>query len=105
MRKVRAPLGPVVLDPVGAALTDDDRERLTHPAVGGVILFARNFSDSTHLAELTGEIEKLREPALLVCVDHEGGRVQRFKGEGFTALPPMRGLGRLWDRDRDAARE
>jgi len=95
----------VVLDPVGAALTDDDRRRLVHPAVGGVILFARNYSDSAQLSALTEEIEKLREPALLVGVDHEGGRVQRFRGEGFTTLPPMRELGRLWDRNREAARE
>jgi beta-N-acetylhexosaminidase len=104
MRKVRRPLGPVILDPLGPALTDDDRERLTHPATGGVILFARNFESPEQLSALTGQIERLREPALLVCVDHEGGRVQRFR-EGFSALPPMRELGRLWDRDRDAGRE
>jgi beta-N-acetylhexosaminidase len=103
MRKVRCPLGPVVLDPVGTALGDDDRKRLTHPAVGGVILFARNYQGPEQLIALTGEIERLREPALPVCVDHEGGRVQRFK-EGFTAIPAMRELGRLWDRNRDAAR-
>ena len=104
MRKVRAPLGPVVLDPVGTALTDEDRKRLVHPAVGAVILFSRNFSDAAQLDALTEDIERLREPALLVCVDHEGGRVQRFR-EGFTAIPPMRGLGKLWDRDRGAARD
>jgi beta-N-acetylhexosaminidase len=103
MRKVRIPLGPVIVDPIGTALTDEDRERLTHPAVGGVILFSRNFSDSAQLVALTEEIERLREPALLVCVDHEGGRVQRFR-EGFTAIPAMRELGRRWDRDRDTAR-
>ena len=104
MRKVRAPLGPVVLDPVGTALTDEDRKRLVHPAAGAVILFSRNFSDPAQLVALTEDIERLREPALLVCVDHEGGRVQRFR-EGFTAIPPMRGLGKLWDRDRGAARD
>ena len=103
MRKVRLPPGPVVLDPAGTALTDEDRERLAHPAVGGVILFARNYENPDQLKNLTEEIERLREPALLVCVDHEGGRVQRFR-EGFTAIPAMRELGRRWDRDRDNAR-
>ena len=103
MRRVKCPLGPVVLDPLGIALTDDDRRRLTHPAVGAVILFARNYAAPEQLKNLVEEIQRLREPALLVCVDHEGGRVQRFK-EGFTAIPPMRELGRLWERDRGAAR-
>jgi beta-N-acetylhexosaminidase len=104
MRKTRAPLGPAVIDVVGTALTDDDRRRLRHPAAGGVILFARNYENPEQLSNLTGEIERLREPALPICVDHEGGRVQRFR-EGFSAIPPMRELGRLWDRDREAARE
>lgn len=103
MRRLRLPLGPLVLDPVGLALTDDDRRRLTHPAVGGVILFAHNYQAPEQLAALTAEISALRTPELLVCVDHEGGRVQRFR-DGFTALPPMRTLGALWDRDRAAAR-
>jgi beta-N-acetylhexosaminidase len=103
MRKVRIPLGPVIVDPLGTALADEDRERLAHPAVGGVILFARNYENPEQLKAMTEEIERLREPALLVCVDHEGGRVQRFR-EGFTAIPPMRELGRRWDRDRDTAR-
>jgi beta-N-acetylhexosaminidase len=103
MRKVRLPLGPVVFDPVGTVLTDDDRRRFTHPAAGGAILFARNYESPEQLIALTDEIERLREPALPICVDHEGGRVQRFKA-GFTAIPPMRELGKLWDRDRDAGR-
>ena len=103
MRKVRLQPGPAVVDVKGLALDDDDRQRLAHPAAGAVILFARNFQDCAQLAALTQEIERLREPALPVCVDHEGGRVQRFR-EGFTALPPMRQLGRLWDRDREAGR-
>jgi beta-N-acetylhexosaminidase len=94
----------VVLDPEGTALTDDDRRRLVHPAAGAVILFARNYESPEQLRALIVEIERLREPALPICVDHEGGRVQRFR-EGFSALPPMRELGRLWDRNRDAARE
>ena len=104
MRKARLALGPAVIDVVGPALTDEDRERLRHPAAGGVILFARNYESPEQLCALTSEIEKLREPALLLCVDHEGGRVQRFR-EGFSTVPPMRELGRLWDRDRAAARE
>jgi beta-N-acetylhexosaminidase len=104
MRKLRLPLGPAVIDVVGEALADEDRNRLRHPAAGGVILFARNYQNPEQLLALTDEIEKLREPALLLCVDHEGGRVQRFR-EGFSAIPPMRALGRLWDRDPAAARE
>src|SRR3954468_4369937 len=76
---------------------------MRHPAAGAVVLFARNYENSEQLAALTADIERLREPALPVCVDHEGGRVQRFR-DGFTAIPPMRTLGKLWDRDRDAAR-
>jgi beta-N-acetylhexosaminidase len=103
MRKVRLPPGPAVIDALGPVLTDEDRERLRHPAAGAVILFSRNYENPEQLAALVEEIKRLREPELLVCVDHEGGRVQRFR-EGFTAIPPMRELGRLWDRDRDAAR-
>ena len=102
MRK-RLPLGPVVLDPTGLALTEDDRKRLLHPAAGGVILFAHNFESCAQLAALATEIRALRTPELLLCVDHEGGRVQRFR-EGFTALPPMRVVGTLWERDREAGR-
>ena len=104
MRKLRLPLGPAVIDVVGPALTDEDRNRLRHPAAGGIILFARNYENPEQLLNLNNEIERLREPALLICVDHEGGRVQRFR-EGFSAIPPMRTLGKLWDRDRDAAQE
>jgi beta-N-acetylhexosaminidase len=103
MRKVRLPPGPAVIDVLGPALTDEDRDRLRHPAAGAVILFSRNYQSPEQLLALTEEIERLREPALPVCVDHEGGRVQRFR-EGFTAIPAMRELGRLWDRDREAAK-
>ena len=103
MRRVKLPLGTVVLDPAGPALTDDDRRRLRHPAAGGVILFAHNYESPGQLLALTGEISRLREPELPICVDHEGGRVQRF-AQGFTAIPPMRRLGVLWDRDRERAR-
>ena len=89
---------PVVLDIAGLALDADDRRRLAHPLTGGLILFARNWQDRRQLTELTVEIKSLR-PDLLVCVDHEGGRVQRFRSDGFTHLPPMRALGELWMRD------
>jgi beta-N-acetylhexosaminidase len=104
MRKVRLPLGPAVIDVVGTGLTDADRDRLRHPAAGGVILFARNYESPEQLISLTDEIERVREPALPICVDHEGGRVQRFRA-GFSIIPAMRELGRLWDRDRSAARD
>ena len=78
--------------------------RIRHPAAGAVILFARNYDNPLQLIALTSEIEKSREPALPICVDHEGGRVQRFR-DGFTAIPPMRTLGRFWDRDRPLGRE
>jgi beta-N-acetylhexosaminidase len=96
------PRGPVVLGVEGLALTDADRARLVHPLTGGVILFARNYADPAQLAALTAEIRALRAPRLLICADHEGGRVQRFRS-GFTPIPPMRTLGELWDRDVAAA--
>ena len=89
-------LGPIMLDVPGTTLTDDDRRRLTHPLVGGVILFKRNFTSPAQLLELTQAIRALRTPHLLIAVDHEGGRVQRFR-DGFAVLPPMRELGKLWD--------
>jgi beta-N-acetylhexosaminidase len=93
-----------MLDPVGTTLSEDDVRRLRHPAVGGAILFGRNFENPAQLAALAEDIRALREPALLIGVDHEGGRVQRFQ-DGFTRLPPMRLLGEAWDRDRDTARK
>jgi beta-N-acetylhexosaminidase len=89
---------PVILDIAGLALNDDDRRRLRDPLTGGLILFARNWQDRRQLTELTSEIKSIR-PDALICVDHEGGRVQRFKTDGFTHLPPMRALGELWMRD------
>ncbi len=89
-------IGPVMLDVVGTVLTAEDEARLRHPLVGGVILFARNFVSTRQLTELTASIHALRSPPLLIAVDHEGGRVQRFR-EGFTRIPPMRELGKVWD--------
>jgi len=96
-------LGPVMLDIDGHSLTPADREVLREPAVGGVILFSRNYSSPSQLADLVASIRAVRTPPLLIAVDHEGGRVQRFR-EGFTAIPPMRDLGRIYDSDPDAAK-
>ena len=97
------PLGPVMLDLAGLELTAEERERLQHPLVGGVILFSRNYFSPPQAERLVQEIHVLREPQLLVAVDHEGGRVQRFR-EGFTALPPIRELGRIHEENAKRAR-
>jgi len=89
-------IGPVMLDVAGTVLTAEDEARLRHPLVGGVILFARNYASPRQLTELTASIHALRSPPLLIAVDHEGGRVQRFR-EGFTRIPAMRELGKIWD--------
>jgi beta-N-acetylhexosaminidase len=91
-------LGPVAVGVEGKQLTEADRKRLSHPLVGLVILFSVNFESPEQLLQLTEEIHALRQPPLLIAVDHEGGRVQRFR-TGFTHLPSMRALGKLWDRD------
>src|SRR5690606_99739 len=88
--KASLPPGPVMVDVAGTRLTKEEKQRLRHPLVGGVILFARNF----HLA---------RGEPLLIAGDHEGGRVQRFRDDGFTPLPAMQALGKVWDRDPLAA--
>lgn len=97
-------VGPVMLDVVGTSLSTEDIKRLKHPLVGGVILFARNFENCEQLKALTASIHAIRQPPLLVAVDHEGGRVQRFR-EGFTKIPPMREFGQIWDRNPKQARE
>jgi beta-N-acetylhexosaminidase len=102
MKNLTTDLGPVMLDVAGTALTVDDIRRIRHPLTGGVILFARNYENRTQLSSLTSAIHAVR-PGVMIAVDHEGGRVQRFKTDGFTKLPAMRALGELWDRDVLAA--
>lgn len=96
-------LGPVMLDVAGTSLTEEDEARLRHPMVGGVILFRRNYESPAQLSTLTTAIRAVRTPPLLIAVDHEGGRVQRFR-EGFTKIPPMRELGKIWDHQPQKAR-
>ena len=95
MSKTSLGPGPVTLDVLGLQLDSEDRRRILDPLTGGVILFARNFANCKQLTQLTTEIKKLR-PDVLISIDHEGGRVQRCKTDGFTRLPAMRKLGELW---------
>jgi beta-N-acetylhexosaminidase len=89
---------PLIIDVAGLTLTKQDRQRLKHPLVGGIILFSRNWQNREQLSALCDDIKQIRKD-LLICVDHEGGRVQRFKTDGFTHLPTMRTLGELWMED------
>jgi beta-N-acetylhexosaminidase len=89
---------PLIIDVAGTALTAADRRRLADPLVGGIIHFARNWESRAQMSALNAEVKSLR-PDLLICVDHEGGRVQRFRTDGFTRLPSMRALGELWMQD------
>ncbi|WP_333583474.1 beta-N-acetylhexosaminidase, partial [Rivihabitans pingtungensis] len=100
---VHCPRGPIMVDVAGLSLTDAERQRLLHPLVGAVILFRRNFQSVAQLRALTADIHALRSPALIIAVDHEGGRVQRFI-DGFTRLPSMRALGALWGQSPELAR-
>lgn len=97
-------LGPLMIDVAGQHLTVEDRELLAHPLVGSVILFTRNYDNPTQLAQLVSGIHAVRSPALLVAVDHEGGRVQRFR-PGFSVLPAVRGIGHHYDLDRGVGLE
>jgi beta-N-acetylhexosaminidase len=89
---------PLILDIEGHSLTDVDRRRLAHPLTGGMILFGRNWQNRAQLTDLCADIKSIRAD-LLIAVDHEGGRVQRFRTDGFTHLPPMQALGELWSQD------
>ena len=91
-----------MLDIDGVSLTPADRDLLRQPAVGGVILFSRNYESPEQITDLIAEIRALRRPPLIVAVDHEGGRVQRFR-EGFSAIPPMRMIGREHRNDPEKA--
>jgi beta-N-acetylhexosaminidase len=91
-----------MLDIAGCELEPEDRARLLHPQVGGVILFSRNYRNPAQLAALCREIHALRDPRLVVAVDQEGGRVQRFR-DGFQPIPAMGLLGDLYDEDTEQA--
>ena len=97
-RREAAGLGPMMMDLAGPELGSEDREVASHPAIGGVVLFDRNYVDPPQLAALAEELHRLRTPPLLIAVDHEGGRVQRFR-DGFTELPAARRIGARYDRD------
>jgi beta-N-acetylhexosaminidase len=93
---------PLILDIAGTELTRVDRERIANPLAGGVILFSRNWKDREQLTQLCAAIKEVR-PDSIICVDHEGGRVQRFRTGGFTHVAPMRAFGELWMKDAMAA--
>ena len=93
---------PLIIDIAGLTLSQDDRRRIRHPLTGGITLFARNWKNRQQLSELCADLKSER-PDLLICVDHEGGRVQRFRTDGMTHLPSMRALGEQWMKDQLAA--
>jgi len=104
MSTVELPLGPLIVGIEGTELSAPIRDQLQHPAVGGVILFTRNYRSPSQLRELCAAIAELRAPRLLITADQEGGRVQRFR-EGFTTLPPLGLLGRWYRTHPDRARD
>jgi beta-N-acetylhexosaminidase len=97
-------LGPLMIDVQGTSLTQEDRDLLANPLVGGLILFTRNFASIEQLEELIRDARSVRTPPLLIGVDHEGGRVQRFRKE-FTVMPSMRTIGREFDIDQAAGKQ
>ena len=97
-RRAAYPLGRLMIDVSGLSLEPQEREILGHPAVGGVVLFARNYHSSAQVTALITSIHALREPPLVIAVDHEGGRVQRFV-DGFTVLPPAGIVGAVYDEN------
>ncbi len=96
-------LGPVMLDLVGTSISPEEREMMLHPQTGGVILFTRNYESPEQITELIREIHQLRSPHLIVAVDHEGGRVQRFR-EGFTHIPAAAVYGQHYKSSPQKAR-
>ncbi len=103
-KETKNPLGPLIVDVEGLELNAEDLEILQHPLIGGVILFSRNYTTNEQVTDLVTQIKSLRTPELITCVDQEGGRVQRFK-EGFTELPPLYTLGRLYEESQQKAIE
>ena len=95
-------LGPIMLDLDSVEMSPEEKEMLRHPLVGGVILFTRNFSSVEQISQLVKEIHQLREPHLLVAVDHEGGRVQRFR-DGFSSLPAVGHFGEIYKNNAKRA--
>src|SRR3569832_247915 len=93
---------PLILDIAGTQLAGIDRQRIANPLTGGIILFARNWQDRAQLTQLCADIKAVRED-VIICLDHEGGRVQRFRTDGFTHIAPMRAFGELWMKDAMAA--
>jgi len=94
-------LGPIMMDLRGTTLENDERKLLLNPLVGGVIYFSRNYESPEQIAALSKEIHGLRDPSLLIAVDHEGGRVQRFQ-DGFTRLPALQLVGERYSNDKKA---
>lgn len=94
-------LGPLMIDLLGKQLLPEERELLKHPLVGGIILFTRNFENREQVTQLIAEVRAVRKPPLLVAVDYEGGRVQRFRKD-FTIVPPMRVIGQVYDQNHQA---